>query len=222
VSGLESLRSEEDLDPLARMDELLERAEEEEAARIAARTEWAASMEQVRLENAYEGDVIIIIEPTAKEPKLLSAPTHEGFRYLLSSEVLVMENQMVVLQIGMQRSIYNSLASKLACTPVHGTAAFMLVDRFAVRSHLHELHYFDKELWDNWVKYVELAHKSATFFGGSEPWQMRIHWTALEREQREPFVLTRAEMAVVAQPKVIANEAFMNEAFTPGEGKNEL
>lgn len=44
----------------------------------------------------------------------------------------------------------------------------------------------------------------ADFYGGREPWTMRIHWTSLPQEQRVPFVLPGPELRVVARPDILA------------------
>ena len=88
---------------------------------------------------------------------------------------------------------------------IYGTAVFLLVDRHPegpTQSHLHDLHYFDRQLWKDWVKYIELAREKAHFFGGSERWITRIHWNVLLRAQREPFTLARQWLTVVARPKL--------------------
>eukprot|EP00966_Prymnesium_polylepis_P077538 1796444-Prymnesium_polylepis.2 len=172
-------------------------------------------MYTVRLENAYEGDVLVMIDAGASEAKLMPAPSHKDIMLLKDHELVVLESQMVVVQTG---GAYNRLASEIACTPIRGTAMFMLVDRYPVASHLHELHYFDKELWDKYVRYVRLARERASFFGGTERWATRIHWTMLEREQREPFVLQAPEQAVVAQPTLVEKVA----AARPGRSRDEL
>ena len=71
----------------------------------------------------------------------------------------------------------NVLASQLACHNINGTAMFMLVGRQPVPGspQLHELGFFDRELWATFLEYMQRARANAPFFGGTAAaWALKI------------------------------------------------
>ena len=45
--------------------------------------------------------------------------------------------------------------------------------------------------------------ESFFFFGGTAAWTTRIHWNVLPKEMRVPWVLSKAELDVVARPTLL-------------------
>lgn len=183
---------------------------------------WAADMREVRLgEDGVEDEIMPIVLPGEREASEASerdpAPDQVALRQLLRNAGLVnagrvqtpfavLENQVVVLSgMGSEPSRPNEYASELACTPVLGSAAFLLVHRQHApgSARLHELAFFTPELWATFTRYMRLARGAAEAGGGGAEWATRIHWDVLPTEQRVPFVLKAASLRVVARPRLV-------------------
>ena len=185
---------------------------------------WAERLTEVRFsEGGVDDEVLPYIPVGATEAELKDAPAAKGMAVLhrkqrfAALQVDVLENQLVVLS-GMESveerkarlraglGIENEYASALACRPVNGTALFMLAYRRPVADspHLHEIAFFDRPLWLAFAEYMQRARATADVFGGTSPWTMRIHWNVLPRDQREPWVASRAYLQTVASPTLLA------------------
>ena len=186
------------------MDAMLEAAEDEALAKL----NWAASMTQIRLwEDGVEDERMVMVAQDATEAELMDPVSHQGIMTLQSWALVVLENQIVVAYNDPLHKQRNEYASRLACTDIYGVAIFMLVARKPVRNRydLFEMTFFTPDLWDNYVTYMGMAREQADFFGGAAPWTMRIHWNTLPKEWREPWVMRKATLDVVARPRLIAN-----------------
>ena len=189
---------------------------------------WAAGMTELRLgEDGVEDEILPTIAWGADAATLMDAPSAKAIAVMGRKQIAghlqveVLENQLVIIH-GMENkedranrekagveSSENALATELACRPIHGRAMFLLAHRYAVPGspHIHELAFFDRELWDSFAEYIRLARATADFFGGGAVWTMRIHWQTLPREQRVPWVQRRATLQVAATPSIRAPQA---------------
>ena len=183
---------------------------------------WASDMLAVRLgEDGVEDEILPTIHVGSTEAELLDAPDPNGIaqlrrKQLGGARVDVLENQLLIVsgleskeqrksRMALGLGVENVLASELACRNINGTALFMLVHRQAVQGDptVHELAFFDRDLWKTFVDYMRQAREKAPFFGGSSPvWALKIHWNVLPKEQRLPFVLKRSNLEAVAQPMI--------------------
>ena len=212
VTILGSLETSALLGSLGSLDlDALEAAEDAELARL----NWAAGMRDIRLwEDGVEDEVMVMVNQNADKAEIMDPVSHQGILTLQSWTLVVLENQLVVAYNGQPRaSERNEYASRMACTDVYGVAMFMLVARKPVenRPNLHELTFFTADLWDNYVTYVNMAREKADFFGGGAPWTMRIHLNTLPSEWREPWVMRKPTLDVVARPRLIANADVLKE-----------
>jgi len=184
---------------------------------------WAQALRELRLgEDGVEDEILPSIAVGAAEATLMDAPDARAIAKLGRKQlaghlkVEVLESQLVVIH-GMEskeerlereragiESAENVLASQLACRPIYGTAFFLLAHRHPIAgsAHVHELAFFDKELWSTYIDYMSRAREFADFFGGPSKFGMKIHWQTLPHEQREPWVLRRATMRVAATPQL--------------------
>lgn len=208
-------------------DEELNRVQLSSAFRVSTSDEdaiaWAAGMLEIRLgEDGVEDEILPTIPVGATQATMMDAPDAKGVSVLGRKQlgqglkVDVLESQLVIISNMESKddrarreaagitSTENVFASELACRPINGTALFMLVHRNPVAGspHVHELAFFDRKLWDDFLLYMETARKTADFFGGSAAWAMRIHWQVLPHEQRAPFVLRGATQHVAATPRI--------------------
>ena len=155
---------------------------------------WAAEMSEVRLgENGVEDEILPTIPVGAEEATLMDAPDAKGMGLLRRQQVAgarvdVLENQLVIIsgleskadrkrRVAMGLGEENVLASQLACRSVNGTALFMLVGRQPVPDspQLHELAFFDRDLWATFLEYMQRARANAPFLGGSAAaWALKI------------------------------------------------
>ena len=182
---------------------------------------WAASLQELTLgEDGVDderlptisvgGDAAELPEASANAVAILRRKQLTG-----GLRVEVLENQVVVVS-GMETKgqrqrreaaglgPQNQMASDLACHPINGTAIFFLVHRHPTTAaqHQHEIAFFTPELWADYVEYMTRARESASFFGGSEAWHLRIHWNTMPSEQRQPWALQKSRLSVVATPKI--------------------
>lgn len=184
--------------------------------------EWAAGLREIVLSNeGVDDEVIPSIAVGDTEAELMEA-TVNAFAVLKRKQqasgliVEVLESQLVVaygVETKAQRrnreaaglGVENKLASELACRDINGTALFLLVRRKAVEGapHVHEVGFFDRDLWEAFLTYMGQARQSA-LYGGDTPFHMRMHWNVLPINQRVPFQLTRPQLRVVAEPTVVA------------------
>lgn len=184
---------------------------------------WGLDMSQVRFSDAgVDDEVLPYIRVGATEAELKDAPASAGMAVLHRKhrfarlQVDVLENQLVILsgtesaderksRLGAGLSVENVYASELACRPINGTAMFMLAHRQPVAgsADLHEIAFFDRPLWRAFTEYMQRARSAADFFGGNSAWTTRIHWNVLPREQREPWVASRARLRTVASPTLL-------------------
>ena len=161
---------------------------------VSDRGAWAAEMSEVRLgENGVDDEILPTISVGAEEATLMDAPDANGMALLrrqqtAGARVDVLENQLVIVSgleskedrkrraaLGLGEE--NVLASQLACHNINGTAMFMLVGRQPVPGspQLHELGFFDRELWATFLEYMQRARANAPFFGGTAAaWALKI------------------------------------------------
>lgn len=188
-------------------------------------TAWAANMHKLVMgDEGVDDEVLPTIPVGAMEAELLDATTN-AFAALKRKQlaggliVEVLESQIVVAfgmesreqrkrRVALGLGIENKYASDLACRPINGTAMFFLVRRKPVEGaqpETFEVAFFDRELWGTFTEYIAEARGKAPLFSASRtPWAMRIHWNVMPSDQRVPFMLTRAELRVVARPTIVA------------------
>ena len=187
---------------------------------------WGEELRQLVLgEDGVDEEVLPTIVVGASEAELpeasvnaVSALRRKQLGKRSGLRVSVLESQIVIVS-GMESKeqrlqreaaglgVENVLASALACTPVNGTAYFMLAHRRPLEGtpHRHGLAFFTPELWESFLNYMRLAREHADMHGGLAGWATKIHWNVMPSEQRVPWVLTRPRARVVAhEPELVA------------------